>query len=72
MNYLQALEQNQNEAQQKEALIKQLAAFITKERKPWQSLCECDYGCDGRMPLQGELCEYCKLKNVLREKGYIQ
>lgn len=24
-------------------------------------LCECDYGCDGRMPLQGEKCAKCLL-----------
>jgi hypothetical protein len=49
--------------EQRDRLAEAIKAW---SKKSWQS-CGCNYGCDGRMPLQGEKCEKCKLWDAVNQ-----
>lgn len=49
--------------------LRQLADGIlksVKDSKYAHVLCKCDYGCDGRLPLRGELCDWHKAQNAYK------
>jgi hypothetical protein len=54
---LRALHSRNVAREQRDNLVNAIEAW---SKKSWM-MCECNYGHDGRMPLQGEKCQKCKL-----------
>lgn len=59
-----ALVKNSNDLERQLAEAREQRDRLADAITAWNEsldLCECDYGCDGRMPLQGEKCAKCLL-----------